>query len=154
MNRLNALAKEAKINENASIRDQHSIIINAPIEKVWETLLDLHSWPKWNPEVSKITVDGPIKEGTKFNWTYGQNKFSSEIQLLDQPHALSWTSRSNWVKGIAVWQLEKDDNQTIATAGTSFQGAFTVLVNNHQKVYKELLGWLDQLKKTCESGLI
>lgn len=42
---------------------QSEIIINAPIELIWETLLDFKSYPSWNPFISKI--DGMPTLGAK-----------------------------------------------------------------------------------------
>lgn len=150
MNSLNALAVEGKINENASIRDQHSTIINAPIEKVWAILSDLENWPNWNSDVKKMELSGKVEEGTKFQWTIGRLKANSQIQHLYAPTTLTWTGKTNWVKRIYVWSLEPDDKKTIVTVSTSLQGFLTVLVENHQRVYNELLHWLEALKNKAE----
>lgn len=150
MNSLNALAVEGKINENASIRDQHSTIINAPIEKVWAILSDLENWPNWNSDVKKIELSGKVEEGAKFQWTIGRLKANSQIQHLHAPNTLTWTGKTNWVKRIYVWSLEPDDKKTIVTVSTSLQGFLTVLVENHQRVYNELLNWLETLKNKAE----
>lgn len=152
MKKLEQLAKEGKINEDASIKDSHSIIINAPIDQVWNVLSDLSSWPEWNSLVKKVRHEGSAKTGDKFKWTFDGSNFSSEVQLMTAPTTLSWTGKSSWVKNIYVWQLESDDNQTIATLSTSLEGTFTVLVNKHQKVYNDLIGWLDALKVRSEEN--
>lgn len=152
MNRSIALAKEGKINENASIRDQHSIIINAPIEEVWEILTNLKEWPSWYGNVKRMEVDEMVEEGTQFKWTLGRVKSISQIQRLARPNTFSWTGKSKWVKRIYVWSLEADENQTIVTVSSSLQGTFTVLVENHQKVYTQLINWLECLKSKSEKG--
>lgn len=150
MKKLNALAQNGKINENAGIRDSHSIIINADIDKVWNVLADMENWPSWNPDVKKVKVEGDIEEGTYFNWTQGRTHGRSQIQSVKKPATLSWTSKARWVKRIYVWTLESDEGQTIATVSASFQGTFVVLAENHQKVYHELLNWLELLKNKTE----
>lgn len=152
MNRSIALAKEGKINENASIRDQHSIIINASIEEVWETLTNLKEWPSWYSNVKRMEVNDKVEEGTQFKWTLGRVKSISQIQRLAKPNTFSWTGKSKWVKRIYVWNLEADENQTIVTVSSSLQGTFTVLVENHQKVYTQLINWLECLKSKSEKG--
>lgn len=148
-----SLAKEGKINDNASIKDQHSIIINASVEQVWDILVDISHWTDWNNQVKNVElVDSNLTVGSQFKWTIGRMKSSSEIQLLDKPNTLSWTGKSNFVKRIYVWSLEKDDDQTIATVSTSLQGLFTVWVENHRSVYNELLHWLESLKHKAENG--
>ena len=151
MNRTNALAREGKINENANIRDQHSIIINASIEKVWKILTDFNEWPSWNSEISKVALSGTVQEGTTFSWTLNGNKHTAQIQLCKEPSELAWSGKSKWIKGIHAWQLESDENQTIVTLSTSLQGAFIFFVNSHQKVYNELLQWLEKLKAKAEA---
>lgn len=150
MKKLNALAKKGKINENAGIRDSHSIIINADIDKVWDILVDMENWPTWNPEVKKVILEGKVEEGAYFKWLQGRTNGKSQIQKVEKPSNISWTSQAKFVKRIYVWSLESDEGQTIATVSASFQGTFVVLAENHQKVYNELLNWLELLKNKSE----
>lgn len=150
MKKLEKLAKEGRINENASIKDSHSIIINAEINGVWKILSSLESWPEWNEKIKSVSVDGELKTGTKFKWTLDGAKFSAEVQSMDAPNTLTWTGKSSWIKSVHVWQLVSDENQTIATLSTSLEGTFTVLVNKHQKVYDDLITWLEALKSRAE----
>ncbi|WP_420578476.1 SRPBCC family protein [Ekhidna sp.] len=151
MKKLNALAQKGQINENASIRDSHSTIINADINKVWDILVNLKDWPNWMQDVKKVTVEGSeIGEGTVFKWVQGRAHGISEIQAFKKPNTFAWTSKASMVKRIYVWSLESDEGQTIATVSASFQGVMVVLAQNHQKVYNELLNWLEALKNKAE----
>ena len=150
MKKVNALAKKGQINENAGIRDSHAIIINADIEKVWDVLVDMENWPAWNPEVKKVELDGEVAEGTNFKWIQGRTHGKSQIQTVKKPNTLAWTSKAKFVKRIYVWSLESDEGQTIATVSASFQGTLVVFAENHQKVYHELLNWLELLKNKTE----
>ena len=82
MKKLNALAQKGQINENASIRDSHSTIINAEINKVWDILADIQDWPDWISDVKKVTVDGDVGEGTTFHWVQGRSHGTSQIQAF------------------------------------------------------------------------
>ncbi len=150
MKRLNALAQKGKINENASIRDSHSIIINSSIDTVWNVLTDIEKWPEWNPEIKRVALQGELEEGSHFEWKQGRTQGHSQIQQVKKPTSFAWTSKANWVKRIFVWSLESDENQTIATVSASLQGTLVVLVENHQKLYDELLNWLECLKNKSE----
>jgi len=152
MNNLNTLASQGKINENANVKDRHSIIINAPIDKVWSILSDVKQWPEWNDKIKNVHIEGKVARGTDFGWTFDGRKSRSQIQSADAPTLLSWTGKSSMAKSVYVWQLEDDENQTIATLGTSIQGTFTVLFNKHQKIYNDLLTWLQALKDTAENS--
>ena len=150
MNNLNTLAKQGKINDNASIKDGHSIIINASIDQVWAVLVDIEKWSDWNTAIKNVNVNGEVSPGTDFRWTFDGTKFKSQIQSADKPTSLTWTGKSKLAKSIHVWQLEPDENQTIASLSTSIQGKFTILFNNHQKVYNDILIWLEKLKEVSE----
>ena len=148
MDKLNTLALEGKINENASIKDQHSIIINCEIDKVWKILSDIEKWPEWNSNIRNVKLTGKVERDGSFQWRLDGTRISSQIQAVEPPSMLSWTGKSKWVKSIFVWQLDADDQQTIATLAASFQGG--ILVNTHQKIYNELIKWLDNLKNIAE----
>lgn len=150
MNNTISLAREGRINENASIKDKHSIIINAPIENVWGIITDISNWAEWNNDVKNVRISESVQEGSHFKWTIGRMTAASQIQLFDRPTTLSWSGKSNFVKRIYVWSLEKDEDQTIVALSTSLQGLFTVWVENHRSVYNELLNWLESLKQKAE----
>ncbi len=42
------------------IAAEASININAPIEKVWQTMLDINNYPKWNPFVVRAEGEGDM----------------------------------------------------------------------------------------------
>ncbi len=147
-----ALAREGKIKENASIRDQRSIIINAPIDKVWSVLTDVGNWSNWNQEVKNLKLSTESAVGSEFQWKIGKMNARSVIQLMDANQIFSITCKSSLVERIYVWTLEEDEAQTIATVSTSLQGLFAILIASHQEVHSELLNWLECLKQEAEKS--
>ena len=152
MNSSASMAQQGKINENASIKDRHSIIIQQPIDHVWSLITDISRWTEWNANISNVSIDGTIAAGTSFKFRIGRMMTHSQIQLFEAPHSFSWTGKNALVKRIYTWSLEKDDDQTIITVATSLQGVFTVLIENHRSVYNELINWLESLKIKAEEG--
>ena len=149
MEKIKALAKEGKINEDASITDQHSTVINAPIEKVWDKLTQAHKWVDWNKDITKVESPDTLAEDTSFSWTHNGTKSDCEVQLCKPPNDLSWTSDSVGAKKIYVWSLETDEGQTIVTLKASLQGGLIFLTKSHVKVYNELNNLFHQLCVTC-----
>lgn len=49
----------------------HEITIEAPSQKVWETLINMSEYPNWNP-VMKL-IDGEVKEGCKVKYQFIQD---------------------------------------------------------------------------------
>lgn len=151
MKTLAPLAEAGKINQEASLRDSQSIIINAPISKVWKLLSELEKWPDWNPDIKAVKAD-QFEVGQTFKWTINGTSLTSTLRMIKPEEALSWTGSVMGIKAIHVWSLEETEgNQTIVTTEESMQGFFTLFFS-HQKLHATLLHWLDRLKQKAEEA--
>lgn len=148
MNKLKTLAVAGKINKNASIRDSKGTIINAPIDKVWETLIKIEDWPNWNKDIKSVE-GSQLQVGSEFGWHLGGIHIHSIVQRIDTPELLAWTGTAFGIKAIHIWRLERSDDQTIVSTEESVQG-FRTLFYNHQSLHNTLLHWLDRLKQRVE----
>lgn len=145
------LAREGKINHDASIRDSQSTIINAPIEEVWSALIDIEKWPEWNQEIRSTKISG-LEAGNTFEWQYFGNHYKSTIQRVKTNELISWTTAAMGLKSIHVWKLEETEGkQTIVLTEMSAEGFFT-LFHSHQKLHSTLLNWLSRLKQRAEKS--
>jgi uncharacterized protein YndB with AHSA1/START domain len=151
MNALENKAREGRINEDASIRDRQSVIINAPIEKVWEILTNVNDWPKWNKEIKSAKCE-KVALGAHFEWHIRLSNFKSTFQVVDKPNLLVWTGKSKLVKSIFVWNLEATDTQTILTVEESLEGFIVPIFNNQSKLHDILLDWIHALKASAENA--
>ena len=73
---LQELAQQGKIDENSSLTDRQSIIINRPIGEVYRLIAAITNWPEWNKEV-KWVKGGINKGGDSFNWSLNGKKHYS-----------------------------------------------------------------------------
>lgn len=149
MKYLNPLAKEGKINKDAHITDRQSIIINSPIEKIWELLVNVQAWPEWNHDIKVDKYTSTADEET-FKWQIKGQSIRSSFQKVDPPYLLAWTSRSQMFKAVNVWRLEQAGDQTIVSAEESIQG-LSAFFFGHQKLHNTLLTWLSRLKVKAEA---
>ncbi len=146
------LAQEGKINQNASLRDSQSVIINASQEDVWNLLVDMDKWPTWNPDIQSVSVD-KVEEGSTFTWKAGGTKIRSKIRKLDAPNEIAWTGRVLWIKAIHVWKFEKtEDYQTIVSSQESMQGFLLPIFISHYRLHSMLTNWLARLKEVAEDS--
>ena len=151
MKRLSEIAKQGKIDENASLTDRQSIIINAPIESVWNHLINIDQWPNWNKNITNVSTSN-LKDENRFLWTHAGKKFDSKLAKVSEPSTLSWTGKSGWVKAIHLWTLDKtDENQTVVSVEESLQGFLLFMFMSHRKLHTNLIYWLNELKKVAES---
>jgi hypothetical protein len=68
-----------------------SVSIDAPIERVWETMLDTASYGEWNPFVEQADCRFPPQAGDPIvlhvRWANGRTTTSPErITVIDPPH--------------------------------------------------------------------
>jgi uncharacterized membrane protein len=144
-----SLADQGKTNHEASLKDYQSIIINAPIQRVWDIISAIDQWSNWNPLVkSSKKIDQ-----NHFDWKVGKTKLSATIRKNNPPLVFSWISSSLFSTRIHVWKLEKtEESQTIATVEESIEGFLIPLFKNHNSLHVELLTWLSQLKLKSEEN--
>lgn len=57
---LNQLAASGSIQEDAPVKTQLQVEIDAPPKKVWALLIDAGSWPKWQRGIESVTITGPL----------------------------------------------------------------------------------------------
>jgi hypothetical protein len=108
------------------------IIINAPISKVWDILIDVERYPDWNPSVAKIW--GTLKEGRLIfaHISPLKNVFPIQIISLKEEQELIWKGtllNSGIMKGEHYYQLKDLGNgQTKLQHGERFTGLASALI--------------------------
>ena len=111
-----------RADREAAVFSEGQIEIAAPPGSVWDLLADIERWPAWNPDVTSVSVEGEIVEGTVFRWKAGPGTITSVLRLVDRPHALSWTGRTFGIDAIHAWRFEQRGASTIASMEESFDG--------------------------------
>jgi len=93
--------------------------VAAPIERVWETLVDLESYPRWNPFTvsvrSNLEVGAPVRmrvKMAKLGITVRQREVVREIEA---PRRLVWGARMLGVRAERVQTLAE------VTGGTRYR---------------------------------
>jgi len=136
------------------------IIINAPISRVWNILLDVDHYPQWNPSVAKIW--GTIQEGRLIFAHISPLKsvFPLQIVSLKERQELIWKGTllsSGIMKGEHYYRLKDLGNgQTELQHGEYFTGLVsalipTLIVSRLQASYKY---HNEKLKVIAEQGNI
>ncbi|MEK7717104.1 MAG: SRPBCC family protein, partial [Pseudomonadota bacterium] len=75
---------------------ENSLVINAPIEKVWAYLDDISNASKYSASVieARKLTEGPTGVGTKYLYVakfMGQNmETKGEVTAYDPPHKSAW----------------------------------------------------------------
>jgi hypothetical protein len=79
------------------------VLIQAPIQQVWQVMLDLDGYPKWNPFTPRIDCKGPPRVGAPIRlhvrWADGKQVVSPERIVRLEPPAPDAEGRLRAVYG-------------------------------------------------------
>jgi uncharacterized protein YndB with AHSA1/START domain len=126
--------------------------IAADPETVWEVLTDLEGWPRWNPDVSSVALDGSLEPGATFRWKAGRATITSTIRKMERPSLIGWTGKTAGIDAIHVWRLEPGDGGTLVRTEESWQGLLVRLLRGpmRKSLEKAVDGGLGHLKAEAE----
>lgn len=110
------------------------ILINAPIQEVWKTLMDFESYPNWNPFIQKI--QGNAKEHNTIVLTIapvGGSAMTIKPKVLkyEESKEFRWLGHMfipGLFDGEHYFQLEKTAKGTKLIHGENFSGIFRALI--------------------------
>jgi uncharacterized membrane protein len=143
-----------EINSQAPAYYTAQIVINAPIEIVWEILSDIPNWPMWNPDVETVAMREPLAPGATFKWKAGGSSLASQLLVVEAPTIIGWSGEAMSIRAKHVFRLVRDGNQTIVTTEESFEGLLASLLRKYmQGVLRTTLDKnLVSLKTACEEA--
>jgi uncharacterized membrane protein len=101
-----------EVNSHAKAYAIDSIEINAPVEKVYQLIADIHNWPDWFEGVTEVKINGNIQEGTDFIWKAKGYKIKSSIHTFKINAAIGWTGKMWWIKAVHNWRFKGLENGT------------------------------------------
>lgn len=99
------LAAQGMIQANAPVQAAAEIAVSAPMVRVWGLLLDIENWPRWQPDISRVSIEGAPAIGTRFSWSTGGMEIHSTIRLIDPQRRLCWTGHMLYFHAIHCWTL-------------------------------------------------
>jgi len=122
-------------------RPSASIEIDAPLELVWEIMLDTASYAEWNPFVERAETASPAEVGNPIvlhvRWANGRTTFSPErISAIEQPATADgvttarlsyvfegWPAKLGLVRGVRHQRLtQRPGGPTAYTTVEEFSG--------------------------------
>jgi uncharacterized protein YndB with AHSA1/START domain len=150
-------ASEPLIISDSPVVSAHEIVIDAPIDRVWEVLTAIDRWPAWNPDVKWVSMDGPVENGVSFRWKAGPGTITSLVEHVERPHVVAWSGRTLSIRAVHVWRLESRDGGTLARTEESYDGLVArVLRRSLQKMLDSALadgaGYLKAEAERTSSG--
>jgi hypothetical protein len=115
-------------------------------------LTDFERWPDWNTDVSTVSLQGEVDEGTTFRWKSGSSTIQSRIEHVDAPSRILWTGKTSGIRATHLHELEVRNGGTLVRTKESFEGlAARLLRTRLQRILQAALdSELRQLKAEVE----
>jgi hypothetical protein len=146
-------AKQGRIDEGAPITTQSDIMIDAPVDQVWERLIDLPSWPTISPAFRDVRLDSEIAVDATFRFVLYNFPIRAKFAAVKPGKQLVWTGVSLWFKAIDCHELEPAaDGGTRYTVSESFSGLLATLFTSGEQLKKQHHQWQAAFKEAVEKG--
>lgn len=141
-----------EVNRDAPVLARAEAEIAADPDTVWEVLTAFEDWPSWNPDVSSVSLEGDIAEGTAFRWKAGRVTINSTLRQVERPRTLAWTGKTTGIDAVHVWRLEPRDGGTLVRTEESWKGLLVRLLRGpmRKSLQKAVDGGLQHLKAEAE----
>jgi hypothetical protein len=143
--------KQGRIDTNAPITTFSEIIIHAPVDVVWQQLVDLANWPNISPAFRDVRLDSTVAVDETFRFTLYNFPIRATIAVVEPGRKLVWTGVSLWFKAIDMHELEATaDGNTRYTVSESFAGLLATLFTSSEQLRKQHQAWQSAFKRAVE----
>jgi carbon monoxide dehydrogenase subunit G len=74
--------------------------VDVPVEKAWEHLAAVESWPSWAKHITRVTLDpsGPLTEASAGTFRLkGGVRSTFRMEAYDRPTRWQWVGRFLWI---------------------------------------------------------
>ncbi|RBM10030.1 SRPBCC family protein [Streptomyces sp. PT12] len=163
------------IDHSAPITRSTEILIDAPIDRVWDVQTDVENWGEWQEAVQTIERldEGPFTSESQFRWTtpVPESEFSpadtltitSSMQRLEPGRCLLWQGPAigesvTIDEGVHLWTFTETDGGTLVRTEESWDSELLASLEGADlDAVAALLGggldvWLSNLKAEAESA--
>jgi hypothetical protein len=140
------------IHSDAPVITKKSIVINAPIEKVYKIFSDVDHWNTWQKEIVTPKINGAFVSGTSFNWKSNGLTIISTLQTVETNKMVGWSGPAFGAFAIHTWYFSEQNGQTTVRVEESMEGWLVVLLKSkfQSSLKTSTEHWLNYLKIRAE----
>jgi len=136
----------------AAVESQAQVLIQAPVDRIWELLIRVDEWPRWNKAVQSSELQGPFATGSTFVWRSEGFTVTSMLRDIEVPKRLTWTGKAFGTNAVHRWELEETPDGVVVRTSETFDGWLPALMPDtmQRKLDSTLPRWLTALKLAAE----
>ncbi|CAG5002614.1 hypothetical protein DYBT9275_02929 [Dyadobacter sp. CECT 9275] len=142
------------IHLDAPVITRKSIVINAPIEKVYRIFSDVDHWDKWQHEIVAPKINGAFQVGTSFDWKSNGLTITSTLQTVETNKMVGWSGPAFGAFAIHTWYFTEENDRTTIHVDESMEGWLVRLLQSKFQLSldRSIEYWLNALKRESEKN--
>ncbi len=139
------------IDLEAPVVARHSLVIEAPLEIVWELHTGVDAWPSWQPDVERARLDGPFAPGSTFSWHTSGLDIVSTIYEVEPGRRSLWGGTAHGIVGIHEWTFAPEGDGVRVDTVESWSGApiEADVAAMQEALDGSLVAWLGHLREAA-----
>lgn len=143
---------DVDIDRTAPVVSRHEILIDAPLQTVWELHTDVAGWPSWQTAVDGTQPQGPLVPGAVFRWQTAGLDITSTVAQVDPLRRTVWGGPAHGITGIHVWTFSDTGTGVLVTTEESWAGDVVSASPEALQAALDdsLRSWLADMKQTAE----
>lgn len=112
------------------MRVQNTILIDAPIRRVWDLTLDVETWPDITPTMTSVELlDTPLRVGSAARIKQpGQRTRTWTVSQLEPERSFAWSTTMLGLSMTGAHQLEESGDGTQNTLTVDIEGPLAPVV--------------------------
>ncbi|MEA5360832.1 SRPBCC family protein [Amycolatopsis sp., V23-08] len=143
------------VDKAAPVISRASVLVKAPLARVWRLHADIDRWQSWVPEIApahKVTP-GPLRPGSVFTWSPQNMQVRSAIKTITPLRCTAWGAPVNGITGVHLWTFKPTKDGVLATTEESWAGppVEADVPGSQASLDQGLRDWAQRLKATAES---
>lgn len=146
-------AKQGQIDDRAPVKASSSIYIDAPVERVWELLINLPDWPALDSSIRDMQLEAGANVDARFNFRLNNFPIKAKFAVINPDRELHWTGASLWFKAVDLHVLEPThDGGTRLYIAESLAGVLAPLFMSSERLKVQHETWLTAFQRAAETG--
>lgn len=145
-------AQKGRIDDKAGVKAFGEITVNAPIDKVWDVLIDLSAWPNFDPNFSDVRLEPTVSVGARASFKIRGFPIQGTFAVVSPNQELTWVGKSLWTKAIdrhVVGAISIDTSRLILEE--SLSGILVPLMYSSERLQRQHQEWLNAIKAFVET---
>jgi uncharacterized protein YndB with AHSA1/START domain len=139
----------------AELFSHNEVVIAAPCERVWSTLVQASAWPSWYSNAHDVALAGAERElrsGSHFSWTTFGIRVHSEVREFVPARRLAWFGQAPGITAYHAWQLSPLATSCHVVTDETNNGPRAVALRRDEPeaIHDGHARWLGELKSRLE----